>query len=90
MKSRMTPRKPSPCAQKTVNGLGSGGGGLRAGICETCLSEMKPGSRGETKRFCSASCRRLAWSVRMLVEALTRGRADGLRERICEIGRRLG
>lgn len=77
--------RPASSAQKTVNGFKSAPESFWA--CETCLSEMKPGSRGERKRFCSARCRGLAWSLTELEAALNAGRAEGLRGQIRRLGR---
>lgn len=33
-------------------------------VCEHCGGPMKPGRRGEPKRFCSDACRRAAWRAR--------------------------
>lgn len=35
-------------------------------ICEQCGAEMSPGTRGSPKRYCTATCRRIAWAIRHL------------------------
>lgn len=34
--------------------------------CELCRGEMRPGTRGSPKRYCSGTCRRIAWAIRHL------------------------
>ena len=88
MKTRTRPRNPAPCAQETVNGSNKASGAIGTGKCEACLKKLKPGHHGERKRFCSLGCRRLAWAVRALAEALAAGRAEGLRREILDLGRK--
>lgn len=73
-------------AQETVDGLNKASGTTGTGKCETCLAKIKPGKHGEQKRFCSVNCRRLAWAVRALAEALAAGQAEGLRAEIRRLG----
>jgi endogenous inhibitor of DNA gyrase (YacG/DUF329 family) len=82
MKPRAGRRTGVDRAQETVNGSKGPPGTIGTGKCETCLKKLKPGHHGERKRFCSVTCRRLAWVARELACALRDGRAEGLRDEV--------
>ncbi len=83
---RISPRIGADRPQDTVDGSRKASGTIGTGKCETCLKKLKPGRHGERKRFCSLDCRRLAWAVRALAEALAAGHADGLRHDLRRLG----
>ena len=100
MTTRMTPRTGAEGPQESVDALEKASGTTGIGIgekntvdaclCGVCLERMRPGGYGSPKRFCSADCRRLAWAIRALAEALAAGHAEGLRKRICGLVERVG
>jgi hypothetical protein len=81
-----TPTTRADLPQESVHGSNRAPVAIGTGKCEVCLVGLKPGRRGERKRFCSVSCRRLACSARQIEGALAEGRAEGLRTRIRELG----
>ena len=88
MTTRMTPRTRAEGSPKTVYGFKKASLTIGTGKCDTCMAEIKPGRRGERKRFCSLKCRQRAWAVRILLAALKAGYAEGLRQKIREMGGR--
>ncbi len=75
----MTKAQTSP--SRAVNGHGA----ASACRCRACLKSLPPGSGC---RYCSGKCRLRGWAVRELAKALDGRLAEGLREDICQLGRR--
>lgn len=81
--SAKTPYRQDPL----VNASGEANGPSRKDIpasCRSCLGTFKPKNR--LNRFCSSRCRLRAWALDDLGQALATCKADGLRDRIRELG----
>jgi hypothetical protein len=51
-------------------------------LCLTCEHRFKPKGK---KQFCSSKCRLLYWALKALLEAVRKGKANGLRGLIKEL-----
>jgi hypothetical protein len=85
MKTRMSPRILSHRSRERVNATISAESTIGTGECRACLKHLPPGSGS---LYCSGRCRLRGWAVRELAKAFLDGKADGLRAKIHELGRK--
>jgi endogenous inhibitor of DNA gyrase (YacG/DUF329 family) len=83
------PTKPRVGRNALVNASGEANGSRRGDIHGRCLSCLKRFRRKRhDQTFCSPRCRQMNFWLKEITQALHDGRAEGMRHRLEDLGRR--